>query len=113
LIESIRTRYLASLRSGPVTVEVLVPVLPYHHTVLDRAVRRDLPGGSVPFVSVEDLVVLKMLWRRAKDIPDIQALIANTESLDGEYIRESLANILPAEDPRHAETEDLLERFGR
>lgn len=112
LIEAIRERYVAALYSGPVTVEVLVPVLPYHRTLVERALRLDLPDGSVPFVTVEDLIVLKMLWHRAKDVPDIHALIATTESLDRRYVQETLGSILPEGDPRHAEIADLLERFG-
>jgi hypothetical protein len=112
LIEAIRERYVAALHAGPVTVEVLVPVLPYHRTLAERAVRIALPDGNVPFVTVEDLIVLKMLWHRAKDVPDIHALIATTLNLDQGYVREALASILPEDDPRHAEIADLLVRFG-
>jgi hypothetical protein len=112
LISELRERYVAALRAGPVTVEILVPVLPYHREVVERAVRRELPGGSAPFVTVEDLLVLKTLWRRAKDVPDLHALIASAEELDEEYVRETLFGLLPADDPRHAEIESLLRRFG-
>ncbi|MEN8148246.1 MAG: nucleotidyltransferase [Planctomycetota bacterium] len=113
LIDSLRTRYVAALRSGPVTVEILVPVLPYHHGIVDRAVRRPVSGEEVPFVGVEDLVILKLLWRRAKDLADLQALVAATPDLDAEFVRATLAEILPAEDPRRAEFEDLVSKFGR
>ncbi len=112
LIEAIRDRYVAALHAGPVTVEILVPVLPYHRTIVNRAVWVDVAESSVPFVSVEDLIVLKMLWRRAKDVPDVHALIATTADLDSRYIAETLKGILPAGDPRHAEIQDLLRRFG-
>ena len=112
LIEAIRERYVAALHAGPVRVEILVPVLPYHRTIVDRAVWVDLADTAVPFVSIEDLVVLKMLWHRAKDVPDVHALIATTADLDARYITETLAGILPEADPRHAEIADLLERFG-
>ena len=112
LIQAIRERYVAALHAGPVTVEILVPVLPYHGTIIERAVWVDLPEGSIPFVSVEDLVILKMLWHRAKDVPDVHALIAMKSDLDRRYIAETLATILPSEDPRHAEIADLLHRFG-
>lgn len=112
LITAIRERYVAALHAGPVTVEILVPVLSYHRTLVDRSVRLDLPGGRIPLVSVEDLIVLKMLWHRAKDVPDVHALIATTEELDRAYIKETLSGILPDGDPRHAEVDDLLRRFG-
>lgn len=112
LITAIRERYVAALHSGSVTVEILVPVLPYHRTLVPRAVSVEVPGGRVPIVTVEDLIVLKMLWHRAKDVPDVHALIATTDGLDRDYMRDTLASILPDGDPRHAEIEDLLERFG-
>jgi putative addiction module component (TIGR02574 family) len=43
---ALRERDVASLRAGPVTVDVLVRVLPYHHAVLARAVRQDTPAGA-------------------------------------------------------------------
>lgn len=55
--------------------------------------------------------MLKMLWHRAKAIPDVHALMATAVDLDMQYIQETLASILPEEDPRHAETADLLRRF--
>lgn len=67
----------------------------------------DLPGLAVR-ISAE----LKMLWHRAKDVPDVHALIATTKELNRAYIQETLSGILPDRDPRHAEIEDLLRRFG-
>jgi hypothetical protein len=111
LIASLRERYFATLRSGPVTVDLLVPALPWHREIIERALRRETGGGSVPFVTIEDLIVLKCLWRRAKDIPDLHALIAAAPSLDERYVRETLRRLLPAADPRHAELDDLLRRY--
>ncbi|MFV1959502.1 MAG: nucleotidyl transferase AbiEii/AbiGii toxin family protein [Planctomycetota bacterium] len=112
LIEALRERYVAALHAGAVTVEILVPVLPYHRELVARSVRLELPGGSIPVVSVEDLIVLKMLWHRAKDVPDVHALIATASDLDRLYIRRTLQRILPRGDPRRAEIQDLFGRFG-
>lgn len=61
LIESLRDRYVAELRSGPTSVEILVPAIPYHETLIGRSVTRAVAGERVPFVSLEDLIVLKSL----------------------------------------------------
>jgi hypothetical protein len=80
------------LYRGPLRVVLLVPVLPYHWTLVDRAVLRDVEGVPVPFVSIEDLIVLKTLWMRPKDIADIHGLIASGGAeLDAEYVRATLA----------------------
>lgn len=111
LITDLRQRFVACLHSGPVTVEVLVPVLPYHRTILDRAVRISVGGHDVPFVSIEDLIVLKMLWYRTKDIPDVHALVSSSPRLDADFIRATLRAILPDENPKHAALEEILQRF--
>src|SRR5436189_1695260 len=41
LIASLRERHVASLFRGAFSVEILVPVIPYHDTLLSRAVRMD------------------------------------------------------------------------
>jgi hypothetical protein len=54
-----------------------------------------------------------MLWRRPKDIADIHGLIAAAGAdLDSGYVRSTLAAILPADDPRHAELADWIRKFG-
>ncbi len=109
LITSIRDRSVAALRRGPMAVELLVPVIPYHRTLLDRAVRIDVHGTSVPFVSLEDLLILKMLWRRAKDLADVHALAALAAGrVDPAYIASTLRSILPTDDPRVAEVLGIL-----
>ena len=72
----------------------------------------DVAGHQVPFASPEDLVVLKMLWRRAKDVADVQSLLsARHASIDWAYIRGALSTLLPDRDPRHAEIAALERRF--
>lgn len=108
LLESLRTRFVAEMRAGPATVEILVPVLPYHHEVFRRAVRIETGGVAVPFVTPEDLVVLKMLWLRDKDRADVRALLAARKgSLDAAYVRRTLDSLLPPGDGRVAEFERM------
>lgn len=107
-IASMRERGHAMMKNGYVSLDLLVPVLPYHHEVARRAVRRTLEGVAVPLVTPEDLFVLKALWSRPKDVADLQVLAALGDRLDGDYIRRTLGGLLPPDDPRHAEVERLL-----
>ena len=101
LILALQERRVAALRRGPLAVEILVPVIPYHEQLIGRAVRLPIDGHQVPFVSLEDLVVLKMVWARTKDLADIDALVAlDRARLDTAYIRRTLASIVPDGDER-------------
>lgn len=113
LIEAVRARAVAELRSGSASVEIIVPSLPYHHEVLRRSVAGELKGARIPFVTPEDLIVLKMLWLREKDRADIRALLsARQGNLDLGYLRRTLGEILPAEDARHALLQGMIEDAG-
>lgn len=58
---------------------------------LARAVQLDVEGTTVPVASVEDIVVMKVLAGRAKDLEDAQTLVAvHRRSLDRSYIRATL-----------------------
>ncbi|MEW6742869.1 MAG: nucleotidyltransferase [Planctomycetota bacterium] len=112
LIRALRERYVASLTSDWLSVEVLIPVLPYHHDILQRAVIKPVSGTPVPFVALEDLIVLKLLWGRTKDIADVEALLAlSGQGLDLTTIRSTLRAILPDDDERHSRLERLVARF--
>ncbi len=114
MLSSLRDRGVATFRAGAVGIEILVPVLPYHRTLVGRSVETSVGGRSVPVVSIEDLVILKLLWRRLKDIPDIHALLQLAgKRFDSLYAERTLSSILPEEDPRHAELRLLVERFAR
>jgi len=108
LVSALRDRYSAEMKSGAVAVDLLVPVLPYHRTLIDRAVFMEVEGEQVPFVSLEDLILLKLLWRRARDVADIQALVAAAPALDAEYLRATLRGIVPGDDGRIDELDELL-----
>ena len=95
LIQALRQRYVAEMRSGPVSVEILIPVLPYHSTLIDRSVFLPVAGTEVPFISSEDLIILKTLWHRTKDIADIKVLLAALDAtLDRAYVVRTIEGIL-------------------
>jgi predicted nucleotidyltransferase len=111
LIAAIRERSVAEMRAGPARVEILVPVLPYHNTLVDRAVIVEVGGVSVPFVSPEDLVILKALWHRTKDIADIKALLTATD-LDTSYVRSTLEGILGDRLDTVPEIREIMDRLS-
>ena len=79
--------------------------------MIDRATRFDVHDEAVPFVSLDDLIILKMIWRRAKDLADVHALAALARGrIDGGYVERTLRSILPTGDSRIAETLGILRR---
>jgi hypothetical protein len=58
----------------------------------DRAQTREVEGVRVRVASAEDLVVMKILAGRPKDLDDVRAMLAaHAGAIDAEYIRSTLA----------------------
>jgi hypothetical protein len=61
-------------------------------TFLERVVRVDLEGLSVPVASPEDIIVMKLLAGRPKDLEDIRNVLAERfDKLDLSYMRSMTA----------------------
>jgi hypothetical protein len=59
---------------------------------LERAAVRDLGGIKVPVARAEDLIVMKILAGRDKDLEDVAAIVAATE-LDTKDVSSTLAMV--------------------
>lgn len=87
-------------------------VLPFHHEptglgldvvlgasglerdCLDRAVAVDIGDGAVPVIRVEDLIVLKVLSGRPKDVEDVRSILRRRRrTLDLVHVRSLLAEL--------------------
>jgi hypothetical protein len=61
---------------------------------IDRAVAVDIGDGTVPVIRVEDLVVLKILSGRPKDVEDVRSILRRRRrTLDLAHIRSLLAQL--------------------
>lgn len=59
----------------------------YEREAIGRAVRRPVSGIQVPFASVEDLVVHKLLAGRPRDIEDVRGVVdRNADQIDWGYV---------------------------
>jgi len=84
-----RTRVLL-LRHEPsgIDVDVSLGTLPFEEEAVARArSRRVIAGVSVPLVSPEDLIVMKAIAHRPRDIADIESLVDARPALDRTRIR--------------------------
>ena len=99
-------------RHGRTNVDVFISEHPHARAMEARRVQFLGPSGNpLWFVSVEDLVVLKLLYARAKDTGDLERLFAAYPDLDVTYVRRWLTTIAPAGDRRFATLDDLERRF--
>lgn len=87
-----RTRVMPFLHQAtqlPLDVVLAGPGL--EEQFLDRALRVDIEGVSVPVITPEDLVVVKILAGRPKDLDDARSVLAERgPALDLERIRSTL-----------------------
>ena len=92
---------MTSFRFGHVVIDLLHPVIPAYHRVLDRADGRSINGRTVQVASVEGLIVTKLMAMRPQDEADIRdLLVAQAGALDLDFIRGEMESFMPADDPR-------------
>ena len=92
-----------------VTIDFLLALPGYEELIIQRAVQRDLGGWSAWICSAEDLIIQKVVAGRAKDWPDVEALlIEQRNKLDEAYIKDWLAQFAEA-----LEQPELLTEYRR
>jgi hypothetical protein len=81
------------------------------------ALHAEMPAGvrqvpfartTIPIVAPEHLIIRKALLDRPKDWPDIESILAATDSLDTNAIESWLRRLTSADDPRVTKLRDLL-----
>lgn len=68
-------------------VDISLGILPFEQECVDRSSIISVAGVSFPLVSPEDLIVMKALARRARDIADIEAVLEAHPEVDLERVR--------------------------
>jgi predicted nucleotidyltransferase len=82
-------------------VDISLGILPFEQESVDRASIITVAGISFPLVSPEDLIVMKALARRARDVADIEAVLDVQPEVDLERVRywvSEFATVLEAPD---------------
>jgi len=95
-------------------VDVFLAHHPMHGEMAQRRVSLPAFGGENRyFLSAEDVVLTKLIYRRPKDVIDLERLFAvQGARLDVPYVRRMLAAIVPTiDDPRLALLDELERRF--
>jgi len=76
-------RYVAA----NIDIDISLGALPFEEDLVERSTMLDVGGIRLPVASAEDLVIMKAVAGRARDVTDIENLIVTNADLDIEYIR--------------------------
>ena len=94
---------------GPVRIDVFVPSIPFYGQVQARIRRAKLEGRAAWFLAPEDLAVMKLLFFRAKDLIDVERLVASLgPTFDRDYVARALDEIVGPDDERVGRWRRLL-----
>ena len=83
-----RSRVLL-MRHGPSSIDIDLSLsgLTFEREAIDRSILHDLGGLAVRLPRVEDLLVMKAVAGRPKDIQDMEALVAANPDVDVDFVR--------------------------
>ncbi len=91
-----RVLLLRHAKSG-VPIDISLGALPFEKEAIDRAVSTRVGKLAIPLVTPEDLVILKAVAHRPRDLADIEGIVAMHPSLDVTRVRrwvEEFASVL-------------------
>ncbi len=74
-------------RPSGIDVDVSLGALPFEEELLARAVSRDVGGVAIPLPTPEDLLVMKAVAHRPRDLADIEAVLAAQPKVDLRRVR--------------------------
>jgi hypothetical protein len=88
MLEQVRQRGLIECLLDSARVELFIPVVPLQEEILRRAIPVRVRGIEVPVTTAEDLILLKMVFHRPKDLHDVRGILwVQRGKLDLEYIK--------------------------
>jgi hypothetical protein len=87
---------------GNMRIDVFVPAFAYYASLSERRRQVSLLGRPAWILGAEDLIVLKMMFFRRKDLADVEAILSEQPALDRPYVRRTLIELVGAADPRIA-----------
>jgi hypothetical protein len=103
-------RKLMELFRGGLRAELFVPFLPLQEEILRRAVRLPFENRPIWVTTAEDMVLLKMVFHREKDLLDVRGILwVQRGRLDVDYLRTWSDRML--DDNVRQELEDMLREY--
>ena len=70
-----------------IDVDIFLAESDYQHELMRRRVQHTVAGTPAWFITVEDLILLKLIANRTRDRADIEDLLLASSELDEPYLR--------------------------
>jgi hypothetical protein len=106
--QSLREHGFCSVRYAAMRLDVFLPSIPFYEAARARRKRFELAGRSIMVWDAETLAVFKMMFFRRKDLADVEQILRTQGSqFDHPWVREQLAAMYGARDPRLSAWDDL------
>ncbi len=107
-LQSLREDGFCRVRYAGIRVDVFLPIVPFYEAARARRKRVELANQPIIIWDAETLTVFKMMFFRRKDLADVEQILrAQGTQLDRAWVRERLAGMYGARDPRLAAWDDL------
>ena len=71
-----------------IDVDIFISETPFQISIMNRRVRLEFENKEMWFVSAEDLILLKLLANRPRDIGDVADILFIQGELDQDYMRQ-------------------------
>jgi predicted nucleotidyltransferase len=116
-VEFSRTTRVLLLRYEPgnIDIDLSLGALPFEDEVIDRSTWIDVGGVDIRIASAEDVIIMKAVARRDRDMMDIENIIQANADLDVERVRywiREFSSVLEMPEI-HEDLEKLLKRRPR
>jgi hypothetical protein len=100
--------YYATPRAT-VDVDINVPAIPFYAEMASRTRQVPLLGRPIDILNPQDLVTLKMMFFRRKDLADVEAVLRHPPpGLDARWVRSKLVDMVGETDERIREWDSIV-----
>jgi hypothetical protein len=96
-------------RLAGIRVDVFVPAIAFYAALNTRKRQVSLLDGPLNILGPEDLLILKMMFFRRKDLADAEAMLRGGNVIDLNQVRTTLVEFVGAQDERIREWDKLVQ----
>jgi hypothetical protein len=112
MLDQVEQRKLIECLLDTARVELFVPAVPLQEELLRRTVPVQVRGREIPITSPEDLILLKLIFHRPKDLQDVCGILwVQRGKLDLDYMKHWSARTHEANVQQ--EMEQLIAQYSR